>query len=54
MSDLSGADFDARTGTVQGEGTLTLNGDRVRCIADIEPATLKGVGRLALVETADA
>ncbi|MFE8961421.1 hypothetical protein ACIP17_35315 [Streptomyces iakyrus] len=53
-SDLSGADFDARTGTVHVEGTLTLNGDPVRCIADIELATLKGVGRLALVETAGA
>ncbi|MFC9248332.1 hypothetical protein ACFT7S_31210 [Streptomyces sp. NPDC057136] len=53
-SDLSAADFDARTGTVHVEGTLTLNDDAVRCIADIDLATLQGTGRLALVEMTDA
>lgn len=49
-SDLSGADFDAGTGTVHVEGTLTLNSDPVRCIADIDLATLNGSGRLELAE----
>lgn len=53
-SDVSGADFDNGTGTVHVEGNLTLNGDPVRCIADINLATLKGTGRLALAEKAAA
>jgi hypothetical protein len=47
-TDLSGADFDAGTGTVHVEGNLVLNDDPVRCIATIDLATLKGTGRLAL------
>jgi hypothetical protein len=47
-TDLSGADFDKGTGTVHVEGILVLNDDPVRCIADIDLATLKGTGRLAL------
>jgi hypothetical protein len=49
-TDLSGADFGSGTGTVHVEGNLTLNGDPVRCIANIDLATLKGTGRLALEE----
>lgn len=49
-SDISAADFDSGTGTVHVEGHLTLNDDPVRCIADIDLATLKGTGRLALEE----
>lgn len=45
--DLSTADFENATGTVHVEGDLTLNGDHVRCIAEIDLATLKGTGRLA-------
>lgn len=48
-TDLSAADFDAGTGTIHVEGTLTLNDDPVRCIADIDIATLKGTGRLVVV-----
>jgi hypothetical protein len=51
-SDISGADFDNGTGTAHVEGLLVLNGDPVRCIADIDLATLKGTGRLALDEKA--
>lgn len=51
-SDISGADFDKGTGTVHIEGNLILNDDPVRCIADIDLATLKGTGRLALEEKA--
>jgi hypothetical protein len=53
-TDLSEADFDNGTGTVHVEGNLTLNDDPVRCIADINLATLKGTGRLALEEKATA
>lgn len=49
-TDLSGADFDQGSGTIHVEGNLILNDDPVRCIADIDLATLKGTGRLALVE----
>ncbi len=45
-SDLSGADFTGATGTVHIEGELTLNYVPVRCVADIDLATLSGQGRL--------
>ena len=51
---LSEANFEGHTGTVHVEGHLVLNGDPVRCIADIDLATLKGTGRLALAERAAA
>ena len=47
-TDISGADFDEGTGSVHVEGHLILNDDPVRCIADIDLATLKGTGRLKL------
>jgi Core binding factor beta subunit len=53
-ADLSNANFDDGTGTVHVEGHLILNDDPVRCIADIDLATLKGTGRLALEEKAAA
>jgi hypothetical protein len=49
-SDLGAADFDHASGSVHVEGTLILNDDPVRCIADIDLATLKGTGRLVVVE----
>lgn len=52
--DLSAADFDKGTGTVHIEGKLILNSDPVRCIANISLDTLKGTGRLALEERAEA
>jgi hypothetical protein len=51
-TDLSAADFDQGTGSVHLEGNLILNDDPVRCIADIDLATLKGTGRLMLDEKA--
>lgn len=53
-SDTAGADFGQASGTVHVEGTLTLNDDPVRCIADIDLATLKGTGRLALAVASKA
>ena len=52
VTDLGAADFDKGTGTVHVEGNLTLNGDPVRCIANIDLATLQGTGRLVLEEKA--
>ena len=49
-SDLSAADFDQGTGTVHLEGTLTLDYVRVRCIADLDLATLNGTGHLEILE----
>lgn len=53
-SDASAADFGQGSGTVHVEGTLVLNGDPVRCVADLDLATLKGTGHLVLVEEAAA
>jgi hypothetical protein len=53
-SDLSGANFEEGTGAVHVEGTLILNDDSIRCIADLDVATLKGTGHLVLVEEAAA
>jgi hypothetical protein len=52
ITDLSAADFDEGTGTVHLEGSLILNDDPVRCIADIDLATLAGTGHLVLEEKA--
>jgi hypothetical protein len=48
-TDLSSADLDEGSGTLHVEGLLILNNDPVRCIADIDVATLKGTGQLVLV-----
>ena len=53
-SDLGNANFDEGTGTVHVEGNLVLNDDPVRFIADIDLATLRGTGRLAVEEPAAA
>jgi hypothetical protein len=42
----SQADFTQGTGQVHVEGTLVLDYVPVRCIADIDLATLSGIGRL--------
>jgi hypothetical protein len=48
--DLSTGDFENSSGTVHVEGTLILNDDPVRCIADVDLATLNGTGHLVVVE----
>lgn len=52
-SDLSAADFENGAGSVHIEGTLSLNYDPVRCIADIDLASLTGTGYLKLVGEPD-
>ena len=48
--DTSRADFDQGTGIVHVEGTLTLNYVKVRCVADVDLAQLKGTGHLLVLE----
>jgi len=47
---LNEADFDNQTGKVHLVGNLTLNYEKVRCIADVDIATLNGKGHLEPVE----
>ncbi len=49
-TDCTRADFAQRSGTVHVEGTLILDYVKVRCIADIDLATLTGSGHLAVQE----
>jgi hypothetical protein len=51
--DLGSADFDQGSGTLHVEGTLILNDDPVRCIADIDLTTPKGTGRLVVVDESE-
>ena len=47
--DLSQVDLENGSGTVRLSGALTLDDIDVRCIADIDVATLAGVGHLEVV-----
>jgi Core binding factor beta subunit len=49
-TDVSKADFESGSGTVHIEGTLTLNYVKVRCVAEIDLATLNGTGHLVILE----
>jgi len=49
-TDLSQTNFTQRSGTAHIEGTLTLNYVKVRCIADIDLASLNGTGHLVVLE----
>ncbi|GHO97467.1 hypothetical protein KSF_075150 [Reticulibacter mediterranei] len=49
-TNVSKADFKQRTGVVHVEGALTLNYVKVRCVADIDLATLQGKGHLIVLE----
>jgi hypothetical protein len=48
-SDLSKADFPQASGAARLVGNLTLNYVKVRCVADIDLATLQGKGHLELL-----
>ncbi len=50
LTDLSGADFEQGDGSVHLAGNLTLNYVKVRCVADIDLATLQGKGHLEILE----
>lgn len=49
--DFSGADFEKGKGTIHIEGGLTLDYVKVKCIADLNLATLEGTAHLVKVET---
>lgn len=49
-TDISQANFEQGTGSVHVEGTLVLDYSRVRCVADIDLATLTGSGQLVFLE----
>jgi hypothetical protein len=49
VSDQSNADLDNGSGTIRLAGPLTLNYVKVRCVADVDVATLTGRGRLELL-----
>lgn len=49
-TDLRQANFEQGSGNAHIEGTLTLNYVKVRCVADIDLATLKGTGHLVALE----
>jgi len=52
LSDLSAANFESGSGVVKIGGNLTLDYEKVRCIAEIDLATLKGRGHLELLNQA--
>jgi hypothetical protein len=52
-TNLSTANFEQASGSVHVEGTLILNDDPVRCIADLDLATLKGTGRLQPIDESE-
>ena len=49
-SDFSQADFENHAGRVQLVGSLTLNYVKIKCIADIDLASLAGQGHFNIVE----
>jgi hypothetical protein len=53
-SDVSQANWQEGTGTIHVEGNLTLDYVPVRCVADIDLATLSGTGHLVAREEATA
>jgi hypothetical protein len=50
LTDLSGADFGERSGLVHLVGNLVLDYTKVRCVADIDVASLEGEGYLEILE----
>lgn len=44
--DYSKADFETPAGSIHFEGGITLNREKVRCVADIDLATMEGTGCL--------
>ena len=49
-TELQAADFSAETGRVKVVGDLVLNYEKVRCLADVDLASLTGKGRLVPAE----
>ena len=49
-SDLSAADWENKTGKIRMAGNLTLDYVKVRCVGDIDIATMEGTGHLDILE----
>lgn len=49
-SDLSALTAPTATGTAHLEGDLLFNATRLRCVAEIDPRTLRGTARLTAAE----
>jgi hypothetical protein len=49
-SDLSGADWDKKSGKIHLEGELTLDYVKVRLVADVDLSNLEGQGHLDILE----
>jgi hypothetical protein len=54
QSDLTGAEWERGEGTVRLVGDLKLDGVPVRCVAEIDLASVEGVGRLEIREESAA
>ncbi len=52
-SDLSQADWENRSGKIRMAGNLTLDYVKVRCVGDIDIATMEGTGHLDILEEED-
>ena len=50
QTNLGGADFSQAAGIAHLVGNLTLNYVKVRCVADVDVATLAGKGHLEILE----
>jgi hypothetical protein len=48
-SDVSRVDWDNGEGSLQLEGTIKLDGVRVRCVATLDVATMLGAGHLVVL-----
>ncbi len=53
-SDLSRADWEKGEGTVHLEGELNIDGVQVRCVADLDLATVEGTGHLEILQESAA
>jgi hypothetical protein len=53
LCDYSKADFAAKKGIVKVGGELTLNYEKVRCLAEVNLATLHGEGWLEYIEPSE-
>jgi hypothetical protein len=53
-SDVSSASWETGEGVVHLEGELNIDGVQVRCVADIDLATVEGTGRLEILQESAA
>lgn len=54
LSDLKGADFESKTGRIKVCGSLVLDFEKVRCVAEVDLSTLAGRGHLELLNSSTA